>query len=159
MKIFVKTGMVLLFSLTGLVAHAATCNVSATGITFSGYDVFSVTPNDSTGTITVVCDWPSPPPPTQPPLVSVSIGPSPTSGGFNPRQMRHPSRGDLLNYNLFTDTARSTVWGDGTGGTSSVSHRVTRNKPWVTTVYGRIPARQNLSAGLYSETLTVTIIW
>jgi spore coat protein U-like protein len=73
--------------------------------------------------------------------------------------MRHSSKSDLLNYNLFTDAARSAVWGDGTQGTSTLSSKVQRNKPWVATVYGRIPAGQNVPVGLYSDTLTVTIIW
>jgi spore coat protein U-like protein len=120
---------------------------------FSGYDVFLTVPNDSMGTITVTCDT------VPPPDVTVQIGPSLASGGFNPRQMRHVSGSDLLNYNLFTDAGRSAIWGDGTGWTSIVKRRVPRNKPWVTTVYGRVPAGQNVSVGLYSETVTVTIIW
>lgn len=160
MKILVKASIALIYLLMASDAYsAATCSVSTTPVSFANYDVFLATPNDSTGTITVVCTWPKPPPATQPPDVTISIGPSPTSGGFNPRQMRHTSGGDLLNYNLFIDAGRSAVWGDGTGGTSIVNQRVPRDKPWVTTVYGRLPAGQNVSVGLYSETLTVTIIW
>ncbi|GAB4369010.1 MAG: hypothetical protein Kow00128_14830 [Deltaproteobacteria bacterium] len=135
-------------------AHAA-CNVSATGVAFGSYDVFAPAPLDSTGTVTVSCDE------VPPPNVTVEIGPSPGSGGFNPRRMRHASRPDRLDYNLFTDATRSAVWGDGTAGTQTVFlKRVKRQKPpVVTTIYGRIPPGQNVPVGDYFDTLTVTITW
>ncbi len=133
----------------------AACNVSATGVSFGPYDVFSGAPLDSTGSVTVSCDE------VPPPNVVIEIGPSAGSGGFNPRRMRHASRPDRLDYNLFTDASRSSVWGDGTSGTQIVSlKRVKRQKPpVVTTIYGRIPPGQNVSVGSYSDALTVTITW
>lgn len=133
----------------------AACNVAATGVSFGAYDVFSATPLDSTGSVTVSCDS------VPPPDVVIEIGPSSGSGGFNPRQMRHASRPDRLGYNLFTDSSRSAVWGDGTAGTRTVFLKnVHRQKPpVVTTIYGRIPPGQNVSTGTYSDTLTATITW
>jgi spore coat protein U-like protein len=131
----------------------AACNVATTNINFGPYDVFSNSPKDSTGTISVDCDE------APPPIVVIRIGPSFTSGGFKPRQMKHTSRPDKLNYNLFIDSAMSVVWGDGTGGTSTVANKVTKNKMWVSTLYGRIPAGQDVSVGTYSETVSVTITW
>lgn len=159
MKSFAKILALACILAPGAVYSAATCGVSTTSVVFPGYDVFVLTPNDSTGTITVTCDWPPPSPPTVPPTVTISIGASPISGGVNPRKMKHSSKSDLLNYNFFTDAARSAIWGDGTQGTSTVSKKVNKNKPWVSTVYGRVPARQNVPVGLYSDTLTVTIMW
>jgi spore coat protein U-like protein len=66
---------------------------------------------------------------------------------------------ELLNYNLFTNAARTTIWGDGTAGTSRVSRNLRRNQPVNLTVYGRIPAGQDVRIGSYSETLTVTITY
>jgi spore coat protein U-like protein len=141
----------LLCLLLGAEARAA-CTVSATGVAFGSYDVFVATPRDSTGTVTVRCDQ------APPADVVVAIGPSGTSGGFIPRQMRSASSPDRLNYNLFTNAGRSTVWGDGAAGTSTVLLKnVTRNRPVVTTIYGRIPPGQDVSVGSYSDTLTVTI--
>jgi spore coat protein U-like protein len=37
---------------------------------------------------------------------------------YLPRQMINA--GTRLNYNLYTDSAQTTVWGDGTGGTVTV---------------------------------------
>ena len=151
MKIPGKGVMVLLCLFLGSAAHAA-CRVTTTGLGFGAYDVFAAPPRDTTGTVTVACDRG---PPTN---VTVSIGPSPTSGGFNPRQMRRTSGPDRLNYNLYTSPSMSTVWGNGSAGTSTVLlRRVRRRRPAVTTIYGRIPPGQNVSVGAYSDSVTVTI--
>jgi spore coat protein U-like protein len=131
----------------------ADCSVFSTNITFGTYDAFLNTPRDSTGTITVTCDL------APPPYVSISIGPSPNSGGFSPRQMKHASQPDRLNYNLFTDASMTAVWGDGTRGTTTVTVKVTKGKPGIATIYARIPAGQDVSVGQYGEILTVTITW
>jgi spore coat protein U-like protein len=140
-----------LFLLIGTSADAA-CRVTTTGLNFGAYDVFSAVPRDTTGTATVACDKN---PPTD---VTVSIGPSPGSGGFNPRQMRRTTGTDRLNYNLYTTASMSTVWGDGSAGTSTVFlKKVNKNKPVTTTIYGRVPPGQNVSVGSYADTVTVTI--
>lgn len=65
-----------------------------------------------------------------------------------------------IEYNLYTDSTRTTLWGDGSAGTSYVSDgyllgllTVSRNYP----VYGRVPAGQNLPAGVYSDVVVVTV--
>jgi len=142
---------VLLSLMLGNAAHAA-CRVTTTGMNFGAYDVFAAVPRDSSGTVTVACDRN---PPTD---VTVSIGPSPASGGFQPRQMRHASQPERMDYNLFTTPSMTTVWGDGSAGTSTVLLRkVNRNRPVTTTIYGRIPPGQNVSVGAYSDAVTVTI--
>ncbi len=63
-----------------------------------------------------------------------------------------------LNYNLYLDAARTTIWGDGTGGTQVYSNANPPNNTNVTvTIYGRIPASQDVSAGSYTNTVTATI--
>jgi spore coat protein U-like protein len=133
-------------------AHAA-CTVSATGVNFGNYDAFVATPRDSTGSVTVVCTQ------RREQNVVVTIGASATSGGFFPRMMKHSSRPDRLNYNVYTNSSRSSIWGDGTAGTTTVRlRRVRRNRPIRTTIYGRIPPGQNVSSGTYSDRLTVTVM-
>jgi spore coat protein U-like protein len=141
----------LLCLILGNAAHAA-CRVTTTGMNFGAYDVFAAVPRDSTGTVTVACDLN---PPTD---VTISIGPSLPSGGFQPRQMRRASGTDRMNYNLYTTASMTTVWGDGSAGTSTVLLRkVNKNHPVTTTIYGRIPPGQNVSVGAYSDAVTVTI--
>ena len=147
-EVFFVALMPLIF--TGL-SSAADCVVSTTPVTFGSYDVFSPSPLTSVGGITVFCD------PVSPGDVFVSIGQSP-GAGFNPRQMRHFSLSDRLNYNLFVDSSMTRIWGDGTGSYPSVNiGKVHRNNPVTLTVYGRIPLGQDVSAGQYSDVLTVTI--
>ena len=151
MKIPGKVFVGLLCLILGNGAHAA-CRVTTTGVNFGAYDVFAAAPCDTTGTVTVACDSN---PPTD---VTISIGPSPTSGGFQPRQMRHASQADRMDYNLFASPSMVTVWGNGSAGTSTVLLlQVKKNRPEITTIYGRIPSGQNVSVGAYSDSVTVTI--
>lgn len=129
------------------------CSVSASGINFGSYDVFSSTPTDSTGTIKVTCNE------NNATIVTIAIGTSSNSGGFNPRQMKNVTGSDLLNYNLFTRSNMNRVWGDGNVGTRTLSHGVQKNKPWSATVYARIYAGQDVSVGSYTDIITVTITW
>jgi spore coat protein U-like protein len=156
-----KAALILLVTLCGILiaidSFAAppvgVCSVTPLGsINFGSYDVFSTIPLDSTGTIQILCDR------TQPNVV-IFIGPSSNSGGFNPRKMIRTGSTDLLSYNLYTDAGRTLTWGDGTGGTSDVTQKVLKNTPLNVTIFGRIPASQNVYVGSYGETVTVTILW
>ena len=64
-----------------------------------------------------------------------------------------------MDYNLFTDAAHLTIWGDGTPGTILVAGIAPNNTNVIHTVYGRIPGNQNLFAGAYTDTITVTITY
>lgn len=127
----------------------AACTISTTAVNFGTYNVFVTSADDAAGQITYRCTSP------RPPLVTIQLdkGGAPS---FNPRQMSRGS--EKLNYNLYRDSTRSTIWGDGTGGTQAYS----RISPPLNTnlnvpVYGRIPAGQDVSAGAYSNTVTATI--
>jgi spore coat protein U-like protein len=64
---------------------------------------------------------------------------------------------DRLRYNLFIDAARTIVWGNGTGGSSTLSRSVDRTSPWTASIYARVPQRQNVSVGSYSDNITLSI--
>ena len=138
-----------------LVAHAgaagAACMVSGPSLSFGLYDGLSGAPATTSGNAVVSCDE------TPPPTVTLAIGPSAVSGGFFPRQMRQDAGTDRLAYNFHPDPGGAAVWGDGTGGTATRSARVFKNKPWTATIYGRIPPGQDVAAGTYSDTVTLTI--
>lgn len=120
---------------------AVTCNVSTGGLVFGSYDPFSTVSLDSAGDIAVTCDVATP--------YSVSL--SPGSGTYANRRMF--SGANVLNYNLYIDPLRLTVWGDGSAGTSTVSGSISNHY----TVYGRIPARQNIYIGSYGDNATITV--
>jgi spore coat protein U-like protein len=143
------TVLTLLFLSLCPVRVQGACTVSTTGVNFGAYSPFNTVNLDSTGTITVDCTARS--------TVAISIGASPTSGGFNPRKMKQTAGSDLMNYNLYTTSARTTIWGNGTQGTATLSQTVARNGTWNATVYGRIPSGQDIYYGSYGETLVVTI--
>ena len=60
-----------------------------------------------------------------------------------------------LDYGLYSDAGRSTVWGDGTGGSSTVDSNGT-GVLQTFTVYGRIPSSAAATIGTYVDTITVT---
>ncbi len=130
-------------------AAAAQCTVGSTGVSFGSYDVFAAPPRDSTGSVSYQCLAP----------LSIQITLSPGSAAtFAPRKMVKGA--ERLNYNFYVDAGRSLIWGDGAGGTSFYSATVSVFQVGTTvnvTVFGRIPPRQDVSAGTYSDTVTATI--
>lgn len=133
---------------------AFVCSVTSTPVNFSSYDVFSPIPRDSAGSITITCNNPD----KKPIPVNISIS-SGSAGIFTPRQMSQTAGSDRMKYNLFIDSSRTAIWGDGTGSTSTVTKIVNKDIVINESIYGRIAALQNLSVGTYSDTLTVTVSW
>lgn len=148
-----KISFILMLWLIAEKTYAA-CNVSTTGINFGSYDVFNASPTDATSMITIDCDE------APPPDVTISIGQSLYSGVMDPRKMKNLTGSYLLDYNIYTDAAKTSIWGDGTGGTATIFLKnVTKNKPRMVTGYGSIPPAQNATVGSYGDVLTVTILW
>ena len=134
----------MLAAVLGLTAqHAsALCTLNVQGVIFGSYDVFSNTNLESTGNIGVTCA----------PSSAYSITLNTGAGSYASRIMA--SGANQLSYNLYTDATYTSVWGDGTAGSGVVNGSgLSANH----TVYGRIPARQNVPVGNYADTITVTI--
>ena len=129
-------------------AEAAQCSVSVSSVNFGTYDVFDTSHNDSTGTVTLNCNGGA---------KNIDIGISRGgSSSFFPRRMLQGS--EQLQYNLYVDAARTAVWGDGSAGTQMNDVRnPANNKDETLTIFGRIPALQDVSAGSYSDSVTVTV--
>lgn len=123
---------------------ATTCTLTITNVAFAAYDVFTKTKTNSTGKVKVKCSA----------SASYTISLSAGSGTFTSRVMKNGSY--QLDYNLYTNTTHTTIWGDGTSGTSTVSATGTGA---TYTVYGQIPALQNVRVGSYSDTITVTVTY
>ena len=136
------------------------CSVSTTGITFGVYDPASATDKtNNSGTVTITCSTTS-----RPTGTTATITLSKGNGTFAQRVMK--SGTNTLNYNVYTDSAYSVIWGDaGMGsGTSNNSwagtfdNFSTVSTPF--TLYGKIPALQyNVVPGSYSDSLTVTVTY
>ncbi len=63
---------------------------------------------------------------------------------------------NLLNYTVFTDTGRTTVWGDGTSNSITVSG-IGTGLAQSLAAYGRIFADQNALAANYSDVIAVSV--
>lgn len=129
-------------------AEAGSCSVSTTPVVFGAYNVFATSPGDSTGTVVYRCTGN-----VDGLLITISKGRSTT---FLPRQL---GKGlERLSYNLFRDAARTVVWGDYSAGTSAfIDLSPPNNRNETLTVYGRIPAGQDISAGAYTDSVTLTV--
>lgn len=126
-------------------AAAQSCSVTTTPIAFGIYDVFSTVPLASTGSVTVRCFFS--------PGAKVGLGKGSNAPTNLPRQLA--SGGNRLDYNLYIDAAHTAVWGDPTP--NHVDTGLLLWWPVTLTVYGQIPAGQDVPAGTYTDTVTVTI--
>lgn len=135
-------------------AARAACSVSATGVAFGVYDTSAAAPDDATGTISVNCTLLSG---LAGYTISLSTG---SSGSYAARRMA--SGGATLNYQLYTDAARTQVWGNGSGGSATVvSFGLVAALGGSAThqVYGRIAARLVANPGSYSDSILVTVTY
>jgi spore coat protein U-like protein len=138
----------------------ADCSVAVTGtLNFGVYAYF--TPLDGATTLTVDCRRINQAPNR---TVSYTIKLTSGPGSYLNRLMTHATQpGETLGYNLYRDAARALVWGDGTAGTVTVTgqfvHPPARQQtvPPIT-IYGRVPANQNVVAGAYQTTAPITVI-
>lgn len=129
-------------------ALAVTCAITSTGsVSFGSYNSLNGVPTDSVGNIVVDCD--------KEPKDAVATISSGNSGTSLQRKMANG--GSFLNYNLYTNSSRTTVWGNGSSGTGVVTFGVKPQSHYVLPIYGRIPPLQNVPKGSYSDVLLVTI--
>ncbi|SEI88474.1 Csu type fimbrial protein [Frateuria terrea] len=132
----------------------ATCTIDASGgLAFGAYD--PVVTNASTdltgqGTIDTTC--------TNGASVTVTLGQGANAdtGSSDAAPVRRMLSGasDYLSYQLYSDSGRSTVWGNTAGTGAPVTGTGTVVS---TTVYGLITAGQNVPSGSYSDTVVATV--
>lgn len=126
---------------------AANCTITTTPVAFGAYD--PVTTNktanlDAQGTIVVSC--------TEGSTVTVGLGPGGNFSGT--RQMISGS--DLLAYELYQESSRTTLW-----TTAITPVGITSPSPGIADqtaiVYGRIPGAQDAKVGPYTDTVVATV--
>ena len=132
-------------------AWGQNCAVSSVPIQFGQYNSFDRSPIDAIGSVHVRCSVGT--------AFTVKLGPGEhAAAGFHPRRMRSATSSQTLIYNLYRDPVRALVWGDGTDNTTVFSDIGTGGKQSVT-IYGRLPAGQNVKSGLYHDSIVVTVEW
>ncbi|HET6264002.1 MAG TPA: spore coat U domain-containing protein, partial [Usitatibacter sp.] len=88
--------------------------------------------------------------------IPLTAGPGENSGDMLDRRLRHRD-GDELRYQLYVDSARTRVWGDGTRGTEAIV-LTARTATKVGTAYGEIPGGQGGPEGDYDDTIVITVL-
>lgn len=146
-------------------AQAQTCSVAATPLAFGAYTSPGGARADSQATVTVNCT-----PAYLLLACSASYTLSLSAGGNSASGTRRMAAGSgRLGYGLYSDASRLSPWGDGgatgptVGGTISTSllnlSLLCLPGSKTHTVYGRIPAGQNVPAGAYADTVVLTITY
>jgi len=135
----------------------AACTLSATTLAFGNYSPRNPGVVTSVGNIRLTC--------TALLQLSVQYTISLSAGGggsYGARRMTTGGAPTTLAYQLYRDSAGTSVWGDGSAGTVTVQGVEAlvllgsgRNIP----VYGRLPARQNVAPGVYADTVVVTVTY
>lgn len=126
------------------------CNVSANNMNFGTYDIFSTTPLTSTMLFTVTCGNGY-----RGGYLYITFGPG-SSGTNTNRTMSNGT--DTLNYNIYADAAHTIIVGDGTNNTTYYyAYSGGGSFSGSATVYGLLPAQQNVSPGTYSDVVTITL--
>jgi spore coat protein U-like protein len=144
------------------VAQAATtvnCTASAGGIAFGIYNPLSAVASASTGSLRVTCNGSGTGSANVTLNVTLSTG---LSGSYATRKMF--SGVNALNYNIYWSTAYNQIMGDGTGGSFGGSAGPfavpAGGSNFATgTLYGLIPASQDVAPGAYSDIITVTVTY
>jgi spore coat protein U-like protein len=133
------------FPVTATVLKA--CIVTADPLAFGNYDPTATAPVDTTTTLSVLCTVGT----------SFTVGLNAGAGTGATVATRHMTSGaNTLNYALYQETGRTSNWGN-TPGTDTPAATTAPVLATTVTVYGRLPASQNVPAGSYADTVTVTV--
>jgi spore coat protein U-like protein len=126
----------------------AVCAVTATDLNFGTYSAQAGTALQGTTLLRATCT----------PGTTYNVGLNEgTSSGATVNQRKMASGANSLNYQLYSDSARSIIWGNTTG-----TDTVTGTGTGLTqdhTIYGAVPAAQAVPAGDYADTITVRVYY
>jgi spore coat protein U-like protein len=139
----------LVASLVLLHADAARANdcqrVGSAGLAFGVYDPFAGH-RDAVGSMAYECSA------NVAPRIQLGAG----QGSYGARELR--SGGSSLRYDLYVDTGRQRVWGDGSAGTETVTGPAS-DEPVSVPIYGRIFRNQPVAPGAYGDTVVITLLF
>jgi spore coat protein U-like protein len=145
-------------ALNSRAAVVFSCTVSATGVNFGAYNPLNATADTATGTWSVTCTATGSGSATVTGTLSLSTG---SSGTYSPRRMQ--SGVNTLNYNIYLTPSYTQIFGDGSAGTFAPSQSGTVVAGQVYQVdgsmYGLLPAGQDVAPGAYSDTIVVTVAY
>lgn len=124
---------------------SASCSVAASALSFGSQVPAPMTAAvDATATITATCTN----------LRPYTIGLDAGSGSGATESIRRMSgSAGTINYAIYSDAARTTIWGTGNAAVQQTGNGLAQPL----TVYGRLPLQTGAAAGTYTDSVTVTI--
>jgi len=149
-----NTGLMAIIS-AGIMLQAgiarATCSLGGAAIAFGSYDALNPLPFDTIGSMVFQCNQ-------RDHNVMITLGRG-TGSAYATRYMVNGSQ--QLSYNLYRDTGRTIIWGDGSGGSQAyiLKNPQPNNRDIIVPIFGRIPPGQNAKVGTYTDTITVTLTY
>jgi spore coat protein U domain-containing protein, fimbrial subunit CupE1/2/3/6 len=125
-----------------------TCTISTAPLAFGTYDpvvTHAAAVLDGTGTVTIAC--------TKGAVTTIELGLGANASGAQRRML---IAGEFLNYEIYSDSGRTAVWG--TGATDDLNVVAAPSKaPRSFTAYGRVAMGQDVTAGTYVDTVLATV--
>jgi spore coat protein U-like protein len=125
------------------------CEVTASNLGFGVYTAQNASPLLGTTLLRATCT------PNTTYQIGLNEGTSP--GATVTQRKMASATANTLNYQLYSDSARSSIWGN-TPGTDTVTGLGT-GLPFDHTVYGSVPTAQSVPAEEYSDTITVRLYY
>jgi len=138
-------------SLNVSAAVQANCTISTTALALGNYDPIGTNDSggsdlDGTGTVTITC--------TKGSGLDISLGLGNNAVGSQ-RKLIGGTSGDLLNYEIYQNVGRTTVWS--TGANKQTITVAPSKAARAFTAYGRIVKGQDISADSYSDIVVATV--
>jgi spore coat protein U-like protein len=128
---------------------SANCTITTSPVAFGPYDPVSAnaaTNLTAQGAVNVACTKGTP--------ATIDLG---NGGNFSGGTRRMGSGSDFLNYSLWRDAALTQPWGSGIAGGGTQAYNAATKAVTAVTVYGMVPAAQDVTVGNYSDTVVATI--
>lgn len=135
------------------------CYITAPNMNFGTYNIFSTAALTSTMTFTLSCGngWNGHGKQTTGSTISITFGTG-SSGTYTNRTLSNGT--DTLDYNLYADAAHTEVLGDGSNNTFYFAGYAPNSSFSASgTVYGLLPAQQNVSPGTYNDVVMITLTY
>lgn len=125
---------------------SSSCSMSTSNLSFGTYDPLALVAATGTTTVSVTCNLTTP--------YALKLDGGSTASSISSRAMTDGA-GHNLSYQLYTSALHTTVWGDGTTGSTVTGVGTGLAIPSV--VYGQISTGQNVPNGTYNDTIAVTL--
>jgi spore coat protein U-like protein len=152
-KLLLLIGLTL--ALMGMPAQAQTCNVSVSNLTFGNVDVLSGSAVDTSASVGISCSG------LLLTSVRLCLALNAGSGGANSSGRFMLNGSNSLSYQLYQDSARTTIWGSTTWGLPGNPQQIDLplglggSASTTTTIYGRVFGAQSTApAGSYSSSFS-----